>query len=402
LIASYKTTKFETTSDSMNRKTILLLLCLMVLTTASFAQQYYYVVIGTFRVHSNATKFTAYARSKFYDAEYKQNKKNQLYYVFALRTANREEAIQKTLDLQKNSEFKDTWTFVGLLGNDTAPPKEVVSTQPKEEPKADTTAIARPLPDDSIKTIAPPTAEVKPTEIKAKGKLFKFLVTTPEGEPLSAEVHAVNRQQAQDLAAYKSNEYVDVKPLNPNQPITLVCGLFGYKEVEKPMNYADPSTIEGAVQDSTGAWIIPFRLQKLDKGDVSVMYHVSFYKDAVIMLPNSKSELDALASFLQDHPDHTITVHGHCNGNHSRRIIALGDSKNYFNVNGSKEIKGSAKELGKQRAEAVQMYLADKGINKNRVKIYSWGGTNMIVDENSPSAKLNDRIEVEIMATKKN
>jgi outer membrane protein OmpA-like peptidoglycan-associated protein len=66
-------------------------------------------------------------------------------------------------------------------------------------------------------------------------------------------------------------------------------------------------------------------------------------------------------------------------------------------MTGSNEIKGSAKELSRLRAEAVQTYLADHGVDAGRTELFAWGGSNMLVSETSTSAKLNDRIEIEIM-----
>jgi outer membrane protein OmpA-like peptidoglycan-associated protein len=66
-------------------------------------------------------------------------------------------------------------------------------------------------------------------------------------------------------------------------------------------------------------------------------------------------------------------------------------------MKGSDQQNGSAKELSKQRAEAVRDYLVEHGIDKSRMEIMAWGGLNMMVGENSASAKLNDRIEIEIL-----
>jgi outer membrane protein OmpA-like peptidoglycan-associated protein len=66
-------------------------------------------------------------------------------------------------------------------------------------------------------------------------------------------------------------------------------------------------------------------------------------------------------------------------------------------MKGSENKNGSAKELSKQRAEAVRDYLVEHGIEKSRMEIMAWGGTNMLVGETSSSAKLNDRIEIEIL-----
>ncbi|HET9052528.1 MAG TPA: OmpA family protein, partial [Cyclobacteriaceae bacterium] len=144
-------------------------------------------------------------------------------------------------------------------------------------------------------------------------------------------------------------------------------------------------------------WVIPFKLERLNKGDVSVMYNVSFYKDAVIMLPRAKEELDELVDLMKSNPAYEIKIHGHTNGNQKRKIIGLGEPRNYFDIKGSQDKTGTAKELSKDRALAVKQYLIDQGIAANRMDVMAWGATNMLVKENSSSARLNDRIEIEII-----
>lgn len=390
------------------------LLCLLIfgflLQSIPSISQNYYVVIGAFRKETNAKKFTDYARSKFLEGQYNLNKKNKIFYVFILKTGDRSEALTKTLKMQTESEFTDTWAYKGFLGDDKSV-AIVKIDEPAEQPAV--IPIIEDTPVEIVKNTEPEKIETTEKDsvvavsyeipkgetpiLKPKGKLFKFIVNSPDGIPVAGEVHAVNRQLGKDFASFKSNEYVDVQRMGANKPITIVCALFGYKEVEKQLDYNDPSVMEGAVKDSTGAWVIPFTLETLAKGDASVMYHVAFYKDAVVMLPQSKNEIDQLGNLLISNSEYKITVHAHCNGTFDRKIIALGKKKNYFNVNGSQEVKGSAKELTKLRAEAIQSYLADMGIESKRIKIYAWGGTDMLVDQNNPSAKLNDRIEIEIM-----
>jgi outer membrane protein OmpA-like peptidoglycan-associated protein len=142
--------------------------------------------------------------------------------------------------------------------------------------------------------------------------------------------------------------------------------------------------------------VIPYKLERLEKGDVSYMYNVSFYKDAAIMRKPSQADLDELVKMMQSNPYYEITVHAYCNGRSKREIIAPGESKNYFDMDGSVKVKGNAKELTRLRAEAVRSYLVDHGINRDRIDIYSWGANDMLVRSDSPNASINDRIEIEI------
>lgn len=395
-------------------KKILLMLTLAV--SAGFASttvsaQQYYVVIGVFAKEDNAIKFTGYARSKFLNAEYLINRQRSRYYVFTMRTSVMERAQAHNRMLRSETEFADAWIYEGLLGDDQPPTQE---EQPfVDEPNLDTLVIAntidimdlpeQPEPDpqgmdslstDSVTTTAAPQPVVLP---KAKGKYFKFKIEDTEGNTMPGEVHYVDLDRGRDIGTFKANDYVDLLSPGRDRPLTIVCGIFGYQEVIKFIDYNNPGTTEGAYQDEHGAWVIPYKLERLQKLDVSVMYKVSFFRDAVVMTRESKPEMDQLVSMMKLNPEYKIKVHAHCNGNNDRRIIALGTPKNYFDIKGSNEIPGSAKQLTSMRAEAIVSYLSENGINADRIKTYSWGGTNMLVGETSSSARLNDRIEIEIL-----
>jgi outer membrane protein OmpA-like peptidoglycan-associated protein len=387
----------------------------VIISSFAFAQQNHYVVVGVFAVESNSQKFTGYVRSQRFNAGYGLYKKQKLYYVYVMKTADRSVAQAEMRSLHKETEFKDAWVFSGILegGEDLpldteGPPVVEEKTPVVEEPPVtppvttpdttatvDTTTVATSKPQDNVGEEVPAT----PPAV-VKGKLFKFVIQSTDGKPVKGEIHNVDFRRGRDLGIYKTNQYVDIlRPSARNNPISLVCGIFGYKEIVKMLDYDNPAFMESkAFQDGNGAWVIPYQLERMKKGDVSVMYHVSFYKDAVVMLPPSKAEMDELVNMMNDNPEYKITIHGHCNGSNSRKIIALGPSKNYFSTQGSSEITGNAKELSKLRAQAVQNYLVEHGIDKSRTQIYAWGSQNMLAPENSPSAKLNDRIEIEITA----
>ena len=397
------------------RLRVALFILFSLLSGSVFAQaQQYYVVIGAFAKESNAKKFSGFARSRFFQATYEINPARNLFYVYVIKTEEKKEAVDQVLILQKEENFRDSWVFRGSLGTlapENTPVKtpaksnpEVIRIEEKEPEKKDSVTISEPISDSTAIVSVPEVKEpeVKPanesTPRKAKGKFFKFTILSPAGEAIAGKVHQVDLKQGRDIASYNSNDYNDVlRPSNREEPMTIICGIFGYKEVTQLVDYANPSLTTGATQDENGIWTIPFTLERLKKGDVSVMYDVSFYKDAVVMLPRSQEELDELVNMMTSNANYKIKIHGHSNGTSKRKIIALGKVKNYFDVKGSKQKNGSSKELSKERAEAVQDYLIEHGIAKDHTEIMAWGGSNMLVSETSPSAKLNDRIEIEIL-----
>lgn len=399
-----------------------------ILLTTGLAQaqtKYYYVVIGAFAKENNAKKFSGYARSRFFQASYEMNNRWKLNYVYVTKTTVKKEAYDQVRILQKEKEFSDSWVYYGILGNpaavqipvtkvepkplDTEPVKQDSSVQVVDTPESksdslqsdSTSAVLTYLVNSKDTTVAPVSevnaAALPPTK-KAKGKYFKFNITTPDGQPLKGKVHLVDFKLGRDLASYNSYEYNDIlRPSNREEPMTLVCGIFGYQEIIQLVEYTDPKRTPDVVLDEHETWNIPFKLERLKKGDVSVMYNVSFYKDAVIMTPRSKEELDELVNMMKSNPKYQIKIHGHTNGTSKRKIIGLGETRNYFDVKGSSEKTGSSRELSEDRASAVRDYLVEHGIEKSRMDLMAWGGSNMLVKETSPSARLNDRIEIEIM-----
>ena len=116
------------------------------------------------------------------------------------------------------------------------------------------------------------------------------------------------------------------------------------------------------------------------------------------MLPESKFELNSLVQMMQENANYRIRLHGHTNGNYHGRIITIGDNKNFFSLDGSKQSMGTAKDLSRNRAEVIKEYLQVNGIDPSRVEVSAWGGRRPIFDRHSVNAKKNVRVEVEILS----
>jgi outer membrane protein OmpA-like peptidoglycan-associated protein len=332
--------------------------------------QHYYVVVGAFAADENASEFKGYVPVQATDSMYTVSERENLLHFYLLKTTDRETAISKTLQLRKAIE--------SLGGNDLAE----TTNQESSSASASSSSV---------------TANAGLVPPKPVGKYFKFKIESPEGELVPGKVHHVDFEEGRDLGSYNTNTFVDLlRPGYSNEPMAVVCGMFGYKEIYKYIDYANPSsTDQQAYVDAQGVWVIPYRLERVEAGDVSPMYNVSFYKDAAIMRESSQMDLDELVRMMQKNPYYEITIHAHCNGKNKREIIAVGPNKNYFDVAGSVQLTGSARDLTALRAEAIRSYLADHGIDPKRTKIFSWGGRDMLVKADSPNANLNDRIEIE-------
>lgn len=349
--------------------------------------QYYYVVVGAFAADENASEFKGYLPAELLDTTKIVSQQNaNLLHLYVLKTSDKESAISKTLFLKKEIESFNSPPVANVANNAIVASAAAPKAIPATDDRAGSASGSEASP---VSGMTPP---------KPVGKYFKFRVETPDGEPITASVHHVDLASERELGEYKTNTFVDLlRPGQTTEPMTIVCGLFGYKEIYKTVDYANPAATDNeAYVDTQGAWVIPYKLERLEKGDVSYMYNVSFYKDAAIMRKPSQADLDELVKMMQSNPYYEITVHAYCNGRSKREIIAPGESKNYFDLDGSVKVNGNAKELTRLRAEAVRSYLVDHGINRDRIDIYSWGANDMLVRSDSPNASINDRIEIEI------
>ncbi len=353
--------------------------------------QSYYVVVGAFASKDNASEFKGYLPTQVLDTSYSVSENENLLHFYVLKTSDKASAISRSADLGRIVRaWQDEQKFAS-----PASPEELIKGS---------IALASSAPEKETETMEGSSASASASSSMARsadaaprpaGKYFKFLIENPEGEPVNAALHHVDFAKGREVATYKSNTFVN--PLAQTEPMAVVCDLVGYKEIQKYIDYSNPSAyVEEAYLDADGTWVIPYKLEPVEAGDVSVMYNVSFYKDAALMRKPSQADLDQLAAIMQSNPYYEITIHSYCNGRNRREILAPGsNSRNYFDADGAVRVKWTARDLTMLRAKAIKAYLIDKGIDPARIEVFPWGATDMIVKADDPNSSINDRIEIE-------
>jgi outer membrane protein OmpA-like peptidoglycan-associated protein len=383
-----------------------------------------YVVIGAFAYHNNAIKFTKDANKAHHlAAKFELNPNRKLYYVYVLTTVDREEAIQEAMRLRSETKYSDTWVYSGALGQTINTQARSMDINPVTEKKleqvethddavtitasptlsenskpADSSEIEEQKNDDTRKAIASNSQNNSQLtdDIVAKPFFFKLYRAT-DNEEVKGDVDVIDVDRSRKMGTYQGNTLVRiVSPGNRSGDIGFVCEVFGYRKVQKNLNFNLPEGNE-FTKDETGNIVIPFELVRLQKGDIAVMYNVYFFKDAGIMRPESRYEVESLLEMLKENPNYKIMIHGHTNGNAAGKIISMGDSKNFFSLNDTKEGVGSAKKLSNERAEVIREYLIANGIDPARMQIKAWGGKRPIHDKHHTRAAENVRVEIEIL-----
>ena len=236
------------------------------------------------------------------------------------------------------------------------------------------------------------------TKEEVTGKDFYFhLFRADNLEMVDGEVDAIDFEKSRRMATYQGNTGVKVTmPSGKTKQISFVCQVFGYRKQQREFDPAMPP--EDLYLDNKGNLVVPFELVRMQKGDIAIMYNVFFFKDAAVMRPESRYEVNNLLDLLAENPTYKIMIHGHTNGNASGKIIRMDTPGNFYSLAGTRQGFGSAKELSEERAVVIRDFLINSGISAHRMQVKAWGGKKPIHDKHSVRANENVRVEIEILS----
>jgi outer membrane protein OmpA-like peptidoglycan-associated protein len=235
-------------------------------------------------------------------------------------------------------------------------------------------------------------------DVAGNSFLFKVFRASDQTS-IDGDIDAIDNEKTKKIGTYKANVHVKLPNSKLNQ-VSFVCEVFGYRKVQRNIDYANPEG-EDITRDEAGAVVVPFELMRLQKGDIAVMYNVYFFKDAAIMRPESRYEVNSLLEMLNENVKYKIKLHGHTNGNAAGKIISMSKkSENFFSLHDTHDGIGSAKQLSEDRAAVIRRYMISNGIDPARIEVKAWGGKRAIHDKHSSRAQENVRVEVEILEDK--
>ncbi|MEQ8245611.1 OmpA family protein [Fulvivirga sp.] len=399
----------------------------------------YAVVVGAYSLNKVdlALKFTKHVADQGYDARFGINESKSLILVYIDHTESFREAIAKMNEIRQKENFGDTWVHVK-----TSQARLALTPEQKEKAEKTTAVMKKEVvnslgdiyaerfkdkeetaDDDEVDPVSESKVEEKKEEQKSEEKtsiaqeeaqpeeaeeevddrlaVYFDLINTTNNQPVAGEVQIIDTERSKLLDVVESGKYVQLEdPDNRTGQLTVIVDVFGFRKLQKEFNYYEPFTgaTNADIDESENGPVIKFDLVRYRKGDIITMYNVFYFKDAAVMQPESKYEVNSLLNMLKENKGMRIKIHGHVNGKHPGQIISV-DGNNYFTLtdNNPKDF-GSAKSLSKQRAETIRDYLIDQGIGAERMEIRAWGGKRMLHDKHSTKAKQNVRVEIEILA----
>jgi outer membrane protein OmpA-like peptidoglycan-associated protein len=386
----------------------------------------YYVVVGAYAQSRKniAQNYAEVLTRRGIQADYGFNSSRNLYFVYLTYADNLKGALRSMTNTRRQPEFADAWVRVvpGVVDHiqpavspaaSTERPADAGSAVPPSTPATRPPAVRPParvesssaLPpsataprDTIVVTDNPPIKQYDPMNLK-NTEVFLSLFHGRNNRIVDGEVKVIDTEHAKLINTVKGNEYINLPdPKNTSGQLTLIAEVFGYRKVQTEINYPLPlrDTVKEEIDLMGTTFVINFDMIRYHRGDIVTMYNVYFYNDAAIMQPESRYELNSLLELMQENPKYKILLHGHTNGNYHGKIIVMGEEKKFFSLSGSKEMRGSAKELSGERAEAIKAYLVSNGIAAERIGVKAWGGRRPLYDKRSPNARKNVRVEVEI------
>lgn len=349
----------------------------------------------------NAVRFTKRATEMNFNAQYAINPGRQIYYVYVYSTTVRKDAFEFATRVRNESLYKDCWVFEGKLGMDqqeSGVDQDVATSLPVNVEPKDTAPKVSSQPQPAPAETAPDTVvtapvEEKPTTPPPTGKKFLFKLTSAvTGSEIDGLIRLQESDQAAQFRGYPSNEEVYIEePNNRSGKWVIKSRVVGYRQFKDNISYLTPPEPDPA----TGAIVVPIQLERVKKGDYVELDSVKFYNNAASLLPSSRGQLMELVNLLNENPGYEIKIHGHVNGKQKREMITRQPDEDLFTlVSSNKRVTVSAKTFSRRRAEIVEQFLKNEGINSSRMKVVAEGAVYSIYK--GTLAGYNDRIEIEI------
>ena len=202
-------------------------------------QSDYLVVIGAFAVKENATRFSNQARKLKLDPKVQLNPIKNLYYVYVIRTPDREAAILEAAKIRELGKYNDSWVFVKA---EAAPKIEV---KPAE-------VVVEPPPAVTPEPVVVPPVVSKEEQIKMEVDKKEISMKKGNTETLDYIYFYRDASVLRPESRYSVDKLVRILKENPNEKIR-IHGHTNSNDPGKIIRRADNSTdffsLENTVED---------------------------------------------------------------------------------------------------------------------------------------------------------
>ncbi|MGK7394091.1 MAG: OmpA family protein [Candidatus Cyclobacteriaceae bacterium M3_2C_046] len=190
-------------------------------------------------------------------------------------------------------------------------------------------------------------------------------------EPIQAEIFFEQLSQGNDdgIALSNPDDGTYNLVLNPGHRYGFGAKASQYMTVNEHLDLQETNSFKKIERD---LYLVPLKV-----GQVVQLNNIFFAQSKAVILPESYPELERLANTMMEHADLEIELGGHTDSYGSAQA-------NY--------------ELSWQRVQAVKAFLADQGIEKNRIEVKGYGEKKPLYSNaDEDKRKLNRRVEITIL-----
>ncbi len=365
-------------------------------------EYYSYVIIGTFKLRSNAERFATVYSGEGLRTNIRQNSYNDLHYVYAFKSGEVENARREVFKIRaKYPVLRDTWLYNGDFKGPHIPSADFVTLAQAQKNVPAKNKEAEEIPVEEV-SVEEPQTEVMASKPEEGVYTFYFnAIHATNAKEVTGDIKVFDAERNKLIGTYKTHEKIQLKqPDNGTHRVRFETDIFGFKGAEHIIDLDEIDQLDSRhFSKEDDATVVNFNMVRVLKGDVITMWRVYFYIDAAIMKEESVYQLNQLLDMMRENPNMKVMIHGHTNGNASGEVLHLDmEDKNFFSLSGThKKARASAKKLSLYRAFTIQQWLVDQGIPEGRMEIRGWGGKKMIYDKHDSQADKNVRVEIEII-----
>jgi outer membrane protein OmpA-like peptidoglycan-associated protein len=369
-----------------------------------------YLVVGAFAIEENAENFSNYITKQGISSQYAYYPVTGYYYVYTYTDSEKEAVVAAYHQLRENTEFADAWVFVaqGPAAAEENHETEIINPI---ETQSTQTELRQMNPD----ALTENNALVTPKKVSAsevadlnqQSVLFvKFAAhRNNTNKPIKATIKIVDGIRSKNIAEASTQETVGLdKTKIMDSVLQIIPYAIGFRkeQFDLPIYFDEENNDSYLLGREGDTLTMELPLHRLKKGDIQVMFNTYFHSNSSVMRVRSRYELDQLVDMLNENPSMKIKLHGHTNGaGRGFTYLFKPEEGNFFDLRQGKEYKkngvGSVK-LSALRAETIKSYLENKGIAADRIETQGWGGKRMLYPPDSPLAKNNIRVEIEVLS----
>lgn len=174
-----------------------------------------------------------------------------------------------------------------------------------------------------VKTAAKYKVTPKSELNKIRGLYYVYVMQSTDKSAAAVEASRLREQTPMtDTWVFNGNlGEIEMKKPEPEPIVVVAEPVVTPPPVEVVVVAADPPPAPEKTEEDKIKEAVASKTTTWKKGDKETLNYIFFYRDAAILRPESKHEVDRLVAMMNAHPENKILIHGHTNGNDKGRII---------------------------------------------------------------------------------